>query len=79
MDRIMGSEVLTGMIHIHTPPMGGTKGTAMPVVVHSGLELQDALLGLFLGDRGGLGSGSSGRVQAVDGGGLQRGKQGLDF
>ena len=32
--------------------MGGTKRTAMPVVVHGGLELQDALLGLFLGDQG---------------------------
>ena len=59
--------------------MGGTKRTAMPVVVHGGLELQDALLGFFLVDRGGRDSGSSGRVQAVSGGGLQRVKQGLDF
>ena len=71
MARLLGSSVLAGVILIHTPPMGGTKRTAMPVVVHGSLELQDALLGLFLGDRGGRGSGSSGRVRAVAGGGLQ--------
>ena len=71
MARLLGLSVLAGVILIHTPPMGGTKCTAMPVVVHGSLELQDALLGLFLGDRGGRGSGSSGRVRAVAGGGLQ--------
>ena len=52
MTRILGSAVFTGVIFVHTPPMGGTKGTAMPVVAHGGLKLQDALLSLFLGDRG---------------------------
>ena len=52
MARLLGSEVCTGVILIHTPSISGTKGTAMLVVAHSSLELQDVLLGLFLGDRG---------------------------
>ena len=59
--------------------MGGTKGTAMPVVAHGGLEFLDALLGFFLGGQGCCGSGSSDRVRAVDGVGLQRGEQGIDL
>ena len=54
MDRLLGSVVCTGVILIHTPPMGGTKLTVMPVVAHGGLELKDVLLGLFLGNRGGV-------------------------
>ena len=75
MARLLGLAIRSGVIFVHTPPMGGTKGTAMPVVAHVGLELKDAILDLFLGARGGCGSGSSGRVRAVDGGSLQRGKQ----
>ena len=59
--------------------MGEKKRTVTHVVMHVGLELQDALLGLLLGDWEVRGSGCSDRVQSVDGGGLQRGKQGLDL
>ena len=48
MARLLGSAVCAGVNFIHTPPMGGSKGTAMPVVAHGGLKLMDALLGLFL-------------------------------
>ena len=62
MARLLVSAVRPGVVFIHTPPMVGTKVTPMPVVTHGGLELQDALLGLFLGDWGGRDSGSIGRV-----------------
>ena len=39
MARLLGSAVCAGVILIHTPPMGGTKATAMPVVAHGGLKL----------------------------------------
>ena len=59
--------------------MGEKKRTVTHVFMHVGLELQDALLGLLLGDWEVRGSGCSDRVQSVDGGRLQRGKQGLDL
>ena len=79
MAKLLGSTVCAGVVFIHTPPMGGTKGTAMPVVAHGGLKFLNALLGLFLGGQGCRSSGSSDRVRAVDGGGLQRGEQGFDI
>ena len=67
MARLLGSAVLAGVILIHTPPMDEKKRTETPVVAHGGLELQDELLGLFLDDRGGRGSGRSGRVRRHQG------------
>ena len=52
MDRLLRSEVYTGVVFIHTPPIGGTKVTAMSVVAYGSLKFLDAFLGLFLGGHG---------------------------
>ena len=79
MARLMVLEVCAGVVFIHTSHMGGTKGTAMQVVAHGGLKFLDALLGLFLGGQGCCGSDISGRVCAIDSGGLKQGDQALDL
>ena len=79
MARLLGSSVCAGVIIIHTPPMDDAKGTAMPVFAHGSLKLLDALLGLFLGGQGCCGSDISGRVCAIDRGGLKQGDQALDL
>ena len=46
------SAVCAGVVSIHTPSMGVTKGAVMSVVAHGGLKLTDALFGLVLRGRG---------------------------